>query len=167
MEQSKSLGGERYHVPGVINGSLDMTRWGAFINIASTWGSRPDYYYEGYKTWPQGSISCNELWEVVRWLNAKLFRAALDEVNLAADVGERNLASSLQSAKNMPLEPEILPAKVIIPNAPDVLVQTDELVSHILLSGSSAIVKQRGTSRVQKSATFTIIGFMHPYMTVR
>jgi tetratricopeptide (TPR) repeat protein/transcriptional regulator with XRE-family HTH domain len=138
-----------YRVPNMPDVVLDEERWGDFLRVASTWGPREDYYQQAYSAWPTGRVSRDELWDVVRQLSAKLFQAALNEVGL--DLTRLNPANSLEGANNLPIEPEILPANELYPEAPDsLLVQTDEYSSCILLSSSLSVVRQHAVSEVKK-----------------
>jgi len=129
---------------------LDEQRWGNFLRVALTRGPQENYYRTAYEAWPTGHVSRDELWDVVRRLNAELFQAALNEVGL--DLTQPALAKSLEVAEKLPLEIEILPAKELDLDAPTFsLVQTDEFSSRILLSVALDIVKQHAVSEVKKS----------------
>lgn len=145
---AKSMSGVSYCEPDMSTVVLDEQRWGKFLRVTSTWGPREDYYRDAYSYWPPDYVSCDELWDVVRRLNAVLFKAALDEVGL--DLTQPELAKSLEGAKKLSYEFEILPAKELDPETPDsLLVQTDELCCRILLSGSMEVVKQHALSEVR------------------
>jgi tetratricopeptide (TPR) repeat protein len=141
-----------YRVPDVSDVALNEERWGTFVRVASTWGLQENYYREAYLAWPCTPASCGELWDVVRRLNAELFRAALNEVGLKPS--SLTTANALEAAKILPVEPELLPAKELDPDAPDSLLdQADEPSSHILLERSKSIVTNYAVSEVKKSWT--------------
>jgi hypothetical protein len=126
---------------------LDKKRWGEFGRVASTWGIRENYYSDAYAGWPSGFVTCDELWELVCGLNAKLFRAALAEAEI--DLTPDNPTRLIDPAKGLPLEFELLPANALDPRAPpSLLVETDELFSHILLTASRCIVERYAVSEV-------------------
>lgn len=148
---SRVMTADSYCAPNMSDVVLDQQRWGEFLRVASTWGPREGYYRAAYSYWPPEHGSCDELWDVVRQLNAKLFQAALKEVGLE-DPTRLNPANSVEGAKALPVEPEILPAKELDWDAPDsLLVQTDEYSSRILLGGSLNVVRQSAVSEVKKN----------------
>lgn len=143
------MSADSYCVPNMSDVVLDEQRWGEFLRVASTWGPWEGYYRAAYSYWPPDHISCDELWDVVRRLNTELFQKALDEAGL--DLAQPELAKSLEVAKKLPLEFEILPAKELDPDTPDsLLLRTDEYSSRILLSGSLSIFEQYAVSGITK-----------------
>lgn len=135
------------HIPKTLTPViLNEEKWGKFQTVASTWDISENYYNNAYKVWPSGCVTCDELWDLVRCLNAKLFQIALEE----AGINTNHNTSLVNVAKTLTLELEMLPANLFDPNAPDsVLVQGDELFSDVLLSESKNIINKHAKSEVK------------------
>ena len=129
---------------------VDWERWGAFVQVASSWEIQKDYYRKVYSAFPVGEVGSEELYLVLQVINRRLFHKAMVELGL--DKTPSNISQVAAMLSSIPIEPEILPATEIDQSAPEwVLVHTDELASRILLSSASELIEHSSVYGLRKS----------------
>ncbi|PUB79804.1 MAG: hypothetical protein DBO99_03070 [gamma proteobacterium symbiont of Ctena orbiculata] len=129
---------------------VDWERWGAFVQVASSWEIQKDYYRKVYSAFPVGEVGSEELYLVLQVINQRLFRTAMDELGL--DKTPSNISQVTAILSRIPIEPEILPATEIDQSAPEwILVHTDELSSRFLLNSASELIEQSSVNELRIS----------------